>query len=1321
MPDDSRKRPTPHRFEVSRRAFLKASGALTSATFFGCTESMRRPETVPEIHSTVRKYVLRRDADELFLELTTVGFREVRLLGFRWLQPIHGIEHPLLIFNFPPQHFAETTIPTAKIPAFVEEAQIATISLLPSRDSQIIFRVPKQERICLDVRDLLDWSAFDLVLPNLDDPALAYVLDVPRDENNPTTRIELPWGIELTPLGMDGACWQHPLTPNRSGEWIELWSTALRGPFSDEPRPFEVFSVYGFVKTSESGSVAENTKSISYENAPGALFPKPPTPLDNLDRIEIAASLSRRFPYTGQPGEQVVDSAVLHYDNTCVSACYATGRTVPVNDFRLSPRGGSLDLNAKWKPFPGCALNGWTHSATLGRDHHVKLIRAGFLYPFGVEAELVTISERGFVRDRGGHFVAVLFKQAFIQVPQPNRVDIDHAETIFRSVSVTTLRTPPLDLPSGGDPGVYGHYDFFLPMVDGKPFEFEHAGWDWAGEKHTSRMPMFFVSNKVRAANGLILEPNSSWTYKQRPPECRAAPVIPSDHDEHEIPRSGDGLRVVDKEWHRHPYRFAKYGEALIALAQPISSGDTSQRIEWVEWVRGIVHVPPPGQVAPRPFQPRTRTAKIRMQGISQFSGERQLALGTYRDTRFTGLPLLDPEPTATDDVYFANLAPQSSDISAPYFFLLETRDLISGPAAPAPLTAQQQREKIRQLYYAIQKQADIPDSLFDAIDNEVRFGRSASSDSTGGLAVPDTHVSTLTRRVGPLGDATFNPGRWEGFAKKKQSLQTAQRLDYAAFRLAQGRLLDTEPFDKAKSQADLQALAAAAVAVMGFTTPAVVSHAAVAVQTTSTPQLNLGDLFGGNAQVLPGIRFADLFDDIPVIDSAGGSTLANTDRAAEPLKWNFRVTGIDWLLDLIGSGPGQISMQQLIGIAQNHGQSFETSRPLPFGLEASLDWSNTSFNDKPLGPLVFKKTDTTEMRIAARASMDLGLQGLPENLADLKIDPSQARLTSRASLQNFSLLIFSAIEIVFNDVSFTMASDGRKEFKTDIKDVVLQGPLAFVNQLSKLLGGLGNGLGIDIDVSPARIKIGQTIRVPAAGDQPLFVGPAQIINLAFSWGLMIPLIGRDVLTVSFALASREKPMLIYVPPWYGGKAHILMELTTRGVKLLEFSMEYGALIPVRWGIASGEASLTAGIFYSVERVVNAQQQLTGGRVILRAFVKAAANVDVAGIIHFGGLISISLSQEDGSDGKRIIGESRVEVSIKIGFVRISYSFSATHVDERRNASAELLSLPAMSSSAPDTMDCASTIPQANTGDRFLFGPDFNQDAFKRIVAAYVD
>lgn len=1359
MPQHPPKRSEVPRIQISRRELLKSG--LVLATAIPLPPYLRAQGPQGGI-AHWPSYILRREVDELFLELTAIGYRETKVLGVRNLEPLKGFEDPCLVFTFPPQHFAEFTIGVQRIPTSLPDKELSRISLFPSRPSRLVFRVPQRKKLRLDLKKILDWKTFELVLPDLDHLGADYDLDVPANEIHPFTRVEIPWGIYLTPIGSYGKArndggqsfqWEHAAGPITSGPWTELWSTALENSADgDAPNQFEILGVRGFERKSTTGTVSGGDLVVKYsddlsDKLPDWLgrveSPNGTAPIGNFDRVELASSLSRRFRYTGIPNSNV-NTAQIYYDSkfnankVSVGACFDVGRTVTVDEFRLSPRGGSLELDNKWKVFPGCGLTGWKDFATGGRDDEVQLVRAGFLFPFGVEAEVVARSERVFVKDEEGHFVAVLVKQAFIRVPQPNGVEIECAEALFRSVSITTKTTPPLDLPASGDPDEYGTYDYFLPTVDMRPFEFEHVGIDWAGDSHPSKMPMFFVSNRTRSPNGLIWEPGDPDAWKaNRQPSLRFP-----------IPVNGEGLRVLDAEWNKYPYRFAPYGGASIAVAVPSTKGDTTQRVEWVEWTRGCnPTIDAVSRIAPRPFQPRVRTMKIRIQGMSQFSGEDKFSLATYRDTRFTRFPVLDPEPNASRDLYVVNLPTSSEDSSAPYLYLLETRALRNENSHPSPDTEQQVLQRIRSIYYGTQAQSLVSDFLLSSINNEIQFGVSSSSDGMGGLSVPDTHVVTLTRRYGPIGDATFNVGRWDGYPNRQTQLAARSRLDYAAYRLQYRAQIDVQPFDVSLKQTDIDALQKSAAALMGFTP---VSETVVEVKSrldaAASPGgagLSLGDLFGGDAQVLPGLSFADIFKNILMRDTSSAQNVTDTAAiatqrpSADPLQWNLRITGIDWLLQLIGNGPDQFSLRDLANIAAAQGQAADTSQPVALGVEASLDWSNEAFEPVTIEPVAFNPiTGQTKIEINARAKTSLGLSGLPENLSDLKLDPGKAEVSAHAELKDFIVVVFNAIEIEFASVAFTLQPDGRKDFSPNIRDVRFKGALEFINQLSQLLKGLGGDSGLDIDISIARVRISETLKYPTNEGEPLFIGPAQVTNLALTFGVMIPLIGRDVLSTSFALASREKPLTIFVPPYYGGKAHVLMEVTTRGVRLLEVSMEYGALIPIHWGIATGEASLTAGVFYMVQRTLDQKS----GEVILQAFVKAAANLDVAGIIHFCGLVFIALSYKLEGARRLIIGEALVSVSIKIGLVRFSYTFTATHVEEAQGGSAQFayVAEPMQLGGGPSALgadfvtqgpsspepSCQPTMPGGQPGVYVqLLGPTMatnRQDAFGRIVDGYL-
>ena len=1321
---------------LSRRQFISFTIASAGLSLVSSSEENVGKSPWP-------RYFLARPQDELFIQLTARGFKETHFFGYRWLEPVSGFPDPSLVFLFPPQHLAESAI--QPIPTILTDSQLAQISVLPSNPSQLVFRVPRS-RLSLTLADLLAWDRFELLLPSLDDSAPSYVLEVPQDADHPVSRVEMPWGVELTPAiksasraGSSGAPqsvyrWKHSLSPQGRSGWNVLWTTALERADGAQ-NAMEVLSVRGFEQTTITGSAEKGNLLIGVTDRKGTIFPSesPLTPsLRNIDRIDIATSLSRRFPYGGKPnGNSPIDTGLIQYDSqvfnsnkTCVSVCYADGRTSTVDQFRLSARGGWLQLDGKWVALPGCGLTGWSHSASFGRDTHVELLSAGFLYPFGIRCELQLLTERMFIRDSDGRFIAVLIKQAFIQIPQPNSLEIPHPETPFKSISVTTLRTPPLDKPADGPVDRYRDYDFFLPMVDGAPFPFEYLGTDWADQTQRAAMPLYFVNNKARSANGLIHELNSNWNRSQAAAVCGVDAAGKSDAL-HTIPPDGDGLRVVDKLWYQQSLRFAQHGGALIALATPTHTGDTSQHVTWVEWARGPVPAIGPSGVADTPFVPRARTMKIQLQGMSQFSGQNVQSLATYRDTRFTKSPLLDPEPTAAASLYALNLSVSSTSPDAAYLHMLETRALVSEPNRVSSRTDAQVRQQIRAIYYGTTGAGAIPDTLFDGIDNESRFGQGTSAAGLGGLSVPDTHACTLDRTHGTVGDASFNERRWEGYASKntpKPSLEMRQRLDYAAFRLKYRTELDTNPFELLPTPADLDALAQKATSLMGF-------GAGGAITTLAAPlgqavaQLNLGQLFGLDAQLLPGISLAKIFEDVAV-SSAGDST--SPTPAAHPMAWNVRVTGIDWLLALIGTGPEQISIKDILAFAQSEGPDPAVSKSVPFGIEATLNWTNDVFTDKTIGPAKFARNANTHFEVNALARVDLGTAGLPADLSALKIDPGKAQISARAEMRSFDITLFGAVQVVFKRVTFSLTPDGKKDLTVEIGNIKFIGPLAFIGQLSDLLSGLGNALGIQIDLTPQRVTISQTLRFPATDGQPLFIGPAQIIHLALGWSLMIPLLGRDVLSIGLAVSSREQPLTIYVPPWYGGKAYALVELTTRGIRLMEISMEYGALVPITWGIATGSASLTAGIFYAAT-----QDGDDNGTVTFQAFVKAAADLTVAGIIQFNGLVYIALGYYAAGGRQLIQGIASVSVSIKIGFVRISYSFTAVHEQESGHSdhatyqpSLHLFSEAyAADVPAPNNPGCASpALPPGPVADVAIFSKmtDPQRAAFERILAGYV-
>ena len=108
-------------------------------------------------------------------------------------------------------------------------------------------------------------------------------------------------------------------------------------------------------------------------------------------------------------------------------------------------------------------LSEWTHIATLGRDHYVRIVYEGHLYPFGHRAALIKVTERKIrdviLPDGTSTPLAYLVQHMFIVVRQPlrdytlpeihSKLENGGRGLPFHNIRLTTLVTPDIANPAG--------------------------------------------------------------------------------------------------------------------------------------------------------------------------------------------------------------------------------------------------------------------------------------------------------------------------------------------------------------------------------------------------------------------------------------------------------------------------------------------------------------------------------------------------------------------------------------------------------------------------------------------------------------------------------------------------------------------------------------------------------------------------------------------------------------------------------------------------------------------------------------------------------
>jgi hypothetical protein len=270
------------------------------------------------------------------------------------------------------------------------------------------------------------------------------------------TSIELPWHLAISPIA--GSQWAHPTDPVTLGGGTELWRTRLaRGVSVNAKDGGSLRAIWNFDTRTHDFASPGNPTLPGKEPSETAKGPFR-TSLTPKNRFEIV-KLTSDFALRGRADIQA-------------------------DKLWLTARGGFLDSDGNWDD-PTLSLLEWKHLATLGRDQYVKVVEKGFLFPFGHHVVQVTITEREF-DEVGGEIVAASRQIQFLVVRQPT-ISYDPAVTFgiannsrdfpFRSLTLNTQRTPPLDPPTSFVGSSY------VPMVGGVPFKWHFVGTDWVGRE----------------------------------------------------------------------------------------------------------------------------------------------------------------------------------------------------------------------------------------------------------------------------------------------------------------------------------------------------------------------------------------------------------------------------------------------------------------------------------------------------------------------------------------------------------------------------------------------------------------------------------------------------------------------------------------------------------------------------------------------------------------------------------------------------------------------------------------------------------------------
>lgn len=138
-------------------------------------------------------------------------------------------------------------------------------------------------------------------------------------------------------------------------------------------------------------------------------------------------------------------------------------------------------------------LSEWVHIATQGRDHYVRVVYEGELWPFRHKAAMVKITERKFVQRPDLTVIACLVQRVFIVVREPEK-NVYRYDSPLTKVRLTTLVTPNLAEPITIDKLIRTFWINVGTEAAQQKFRFHAVGTDHDNREVDFTIPLIFAS-----------------------------------------------------------------------------------------------------------------------------------------------------------------------------------------------------------------------------------------------------------------------------------------------------------------------------------------------------------------------------------------------------------------------------------------------------------------------------------------------------------------------------------------------------------------------------------------------------------------------------------------------------------------------------------------------------------------------------------------------------------------------------------------------------------------------------------------------------------
>jgi hypothetical protein len=256
--------------------------------------------------------------------------------------------------------------------------------------------------------------------------------------------------------------------------------------------------------------------------------------------------------------------------------------------------------------------------------------------------------------------------------------------------------------------------------------------------------------------------------------------------------------------------------------------------------------------------------------------------------------------------------------------------------------------------------------------------------------------------------------------------------------------------------------------------------------------------------------------------------------------------------------------------------------------------------------------------------------------LAQPKTGTQQVRTSTLCQLTNLELVLeLGGDEIVTLPMplfEFKTVDGDKPDVNVKMGRLGFGGILRFVETLASLLDEEGLSDPPAIEQLPNGVRSSFSAPIPGVA-----VGMFSLENIVF--GAALTLTFGSPLALALSFSTRDNPFQCTVSA-LGGGGWLELVLTTNGLETLMGSLQFGAALSVKLGVASGSVSVMGGIEFFID----------GSKAILTGFLRVRGEVQVLGLISI--CIESTLALTYNSDNGKLEGSCEWVLRVKVVFIR---------------------------------------------------------------------